>query len=79
MYMSEVEIIAALRRELRRVKETIRTLEAIDSKQSNRKFASGRISMGEAERREVSERIKKYWRDKKSAQEHAPRANKAGV
>jgi hypothetical protein len=66
--MLHAEIISDLKCELRRVEDAIKTLESIDHKQSNRKFGSGRISMGEAERQRVSERMKRYWRDKKLAQ-----------
>jgi hypothetical protein len=66
--MLQTEIISGLKSELREVEDAIKKLESIIAEQSNRKARSGRVSMGQAERREVSKRMKKYWRDKKLAQ-----------
>jgi hypothetical protein len=77
--MLHAEIIAGLKCELRRVEDAISLLESITSAQSNRKAGSGRTSMGEAERREVSERMKKYWRDKKLAHAGSARVYTASV
>jgi hypothetical protein len=71
--MLRAEIIAELKCELRKVENAIKTFESIISEQSNKKAERGRVSMGETERREVSERMKKYWRDKKLAQAGAAR------
>ena len=78
-YMLRTEIIAGLKCELRKVEDAIKRLESIDSEQSNRKPGSGRVSMGEAERREVSERMKRYWRDKKLAQAGSARVHTASA
>jgi hypothetical protein len=77
--MLQIEIIAGLKCELRKVEEAIKILESFTSTQSNRKPGSGRLSMGQAERREVSERMKRYWRDKRLAQAVSTRVYSANA
>lgn len=65
------QIIYDLREELRRIEEAISSLEKINSKtRASSLFARpgrGRKSMSPAERREVSDRMRKYWADRKKA------------
>jgi hypothetical protein len=56
------EIIKELRRERDRIQKAIEALEAVASGESKRR---GRQGMGEDERKEVSERMKKYWQQKR--------------
>jgi hypothetical protein len=60
--------LAALRKELEAVSATIIALEAIkDRKVPSAVGKRGRKSMGEAERAVVSERMKRYWSTRRSA------------
>jgi hypothetical protein len=77
--MLRAEIIAGLKCELCKVEDAIKKFECIDAKQLQTRAKSGRVSMGDAERREVSARMKKYWRDKKLAQAGATRAYTASA
>jgi hypothetical protein len=60
------QVIGELREEKKRLDRLIAALEAIKNDQPKEKAASvsrrrGRKSMSENERREVSERMKRYW------------------
>jgi len=56
------EIIKELRRERDRIQKAIEALEAVASGETKRR---GRVGMDEDERKEVSERMKAYWQQKK--------------
>jgi hypothetical protein len=71
--MSHAEIISDLKYELYRIEVVIKNLETVAAERPSRKAGSGRIFMGEAERREVSARMKKHWHDKRLAQTVAVR------
>lgn len=65
--MNYTQIISDLRRELKRIEEAIQALEECERQKVEGR--RGRKSMGDAERIEVSERMKRYW----AARRHAPR------
>ena len=77
--MLRAEIICGLKCELRKVEDAIKAFEGIDTKQLHTKVKPGRTSMGEAERRKVSARMKKYWNDKKLAQARPARVYTANA
>jgi hypothetical protein len=52
------EILAMLRSERDRLERTIKALEQLEQQP---KSGRGRRSMGEAERKAVSERMRRYW------------------
>lgn len=56
------EIIKELRRERDRIQKAIEALEAVATGESKRR---GRVGMDESERKQVSERMKRYWQKKK--------------
>ena len=58
------EIIKELRRERDRIQKAIEALEAVASGESKRR---GRQGMDEEERLAVSERMKKYWANRRKA------------
>jgi len=62
------ETIEGLRAELKRVEAAIASLESIAVGGETRAPRSrrGRKSMGEAERRDVSERMKRYWASRRA-------------
>jgi hypothetical protein len=59
--MDYVRIIRDLREQKSRLDSAIAQLEALEGSGTATRSPRGRKSMGEAERREVSARIKKYW------------------
>jgi hypothetical protein len=60
------KLIRELRLELLRLEETISKLEATDSG-SRERSKRGRKSVGPAERIQVSERMRRYWADRRLA------------
>ena len=62
------DIIKELRRERDRIQKAIEALEAVATGESKRR---GRVGMDAQERKEVSERMKRYWlkRKKKPAKD----------
>ena len=74
--MDYTRVIAALRKELRRVDETIKALDTLERQQERAQVIPkrGRKAMGAAERLEVSERMKRYWATRKRP---APEVNGA--
>ena len=59
--MDLLDIIKELRRERDRVQKAIEALEAVATGESKRR---GRVGMDEAERKAVSERMRRYWQKK---------------
>ena len=71
------ETIRELREEHSRLTAVIAQLESLNSVSEGAPHSRrGRRSMGEAERREVSERMKRYWASRRLAK---VRATAAGV
>jgi hypothetical protein len=71
-------IIRQLNEEKTRLEATIALLESLGNlHDSGRPMGSrrGRKSMGEVERRDVSERMKRYWASKRSGRDLAGRGN----
>ena len=76
MHLSE--IIRILQVEKARVEDSIAALEALDSTHTSRRPAvgrRGRKSMGAEERKEVSERMKRYWEGRRQKQFAVPVAS----
>jgi hypothetical protein len=75
--MNLTEIIRMLHVEKAKVEHSIAALETLDSRQAaglpplRRR---GRKSMGSQERREVSERMKRYWENRRQGQLGIPAA-----
>ena len=75
--MNLTEIIRILQVEKARVENSIAALEALDSAHATGRRAAGRRgrkSMGAEERKEGSERMKKYWEGRRQNQFSLPAA-----
>jgi hypothetical protein len=71
--MDLIDMIEDLRREKERVERIIATLERLQSPAvlaTPEKKRRGRKSMSPEERRDVSERMRKYWADKHNERRH---------
>ena len=76
--MNLSEIIRILQVEKARVEDSIMALEALDSTQMSSRTAvgrRGRKSMGAEERKQVSERMKRYWEGRRQTQFGRPVAS----
>ena len=64
--METDKALEALHRELNKIKASIAALEGLAAASTGQKRSNrGRKSMGAAERVEVSERMRKYWVDRR--------------
>ena len=75
--MNLSEIIRTLQVEKARVEDSIAALEALDPSHSSSRRAvgrRGRKSMGSEERKQVSERMKKYWESRRQGHLGLPAA-----
>ncbi len=76
--MNLSEIIRILQVEKARVEDSIAALEALDSAHISSRPAvgrRGRKSMGAEERKDVSERMKRYWEGRRQKQFGVPAAS----
>jgi hypothetical protein len=70
-------IIASLRAELERLNATIAALESLDGRVYSAlppltRDRRGRKTMGQEERKQVSERIRRYWEQRKAREAETP-------
>lgn len=76
--MNLSEIIRVLQVEKARVEDSIAALEALDSTHASGRLAvgrRGRKSMGAEERKQVSERMKRYWEGRRQRRFGVPVAS----
>jgi len=75
--MNLTEIIRSLYAEKARVEHSIAALESLDPSQAGSRPARrrGRKSMGEEERQQVSQRMKRYWASRRQMSDGLPAAS----